>query len=206
MSSLIETWRSNRKETIRLLRKLADELDCMQVHVDNSKLAGNTMSAVAGVGTVACILAAPFTGGLSTLGLTGCAGLGVAAGAVNLGALIGKHFREKDLIEEVQKALNKDRKAGDELNKASIDVSGTCREAIQLGMDVVHVVKDTGKVAKQASKAASKSFFAVSVVLLPLDIMDLIQSITDVNNGSTNATAKEVRRIANELEKEMRNM
>ncbi|XP_033755925.1 uncharacterized protein LOC117338661 [Pecten maximus] len=216
MSSPIKTWLEKRATTIKLLRKLAVELDNMQGKVNISKLAGTTGAIVGGLGTLACLAAAPFTGGLSTLGMIGFGGLGLAGGAVNLGTLIGKHFHEKDLIEKVQKALNDDREESEKLNKElevsseereklndpDLDVSGTGKRAIKLASDAKGIRSAAGVAAKGVSKMA----VFVTVAFLPLDILDLVQTSIKVHKGSINESAAEVRRIASKLEQEMKEM
>ncbi|XP_033731031.1 apolipoprotein L1-like [Pecten maximus] len=214
--SSIKTWLGKRQNTIQLLRKLAVELDNMQEKVNISKLAGTSGAIVGGLGTLACLAAAPFTGGLSTLGIAAFGSVGLAGGAVNLGTLIGKHFHEKDLTEQVQKALNDDREESEKLNKEleisseeseklndpNLNVSNTGKTAVKLASDA----KELRSASRVAAKGVSKMAVFVTVAFLPLDILDLVQTSIKVHEGSINESAAEVRRIARKLEQEMEEM
>ncbi|OWF50582.1 uncharacterized protein LOC110450288 [Mizuhopecten yessoensis] len=186
--SHVTTWEGKRTKTIALLRQLADGLDEMENDVNISKVTGTSAAIAGGLGTLGCIIAAPFTGGLSTLGIAGFATLGAAGGAVNIGALIGKHFHESGLIKDVQKALDEDRKESENLNMAAFTIGETGKKDVDIGRNIVEA----------AAKAVS------AVAFLPVDINDLVETSIKVNNGSINKSAKKVRRIANELEAEMK--
>lgn len=114
---ILYVWEARRGRTIQSLRTLADELDYIQGNVNIARLTGSSTAIVSGVGTLACLALSPFTGGLSAMALVGFGGVGILSGVVSIGTLIGKYFREKGIMENVQQAINEDRETTERLNE-----------------------------------------------------------------------------------------
>ena len=131
---------------------------------------GNTVGFVMGAGAV---LAAPFTFGASL----------VAAAAVGgIGALIGAEFEKRFRLPNVQRAINRDRRACRELQGQLNSLNTTFTSTTSAGAMIRNV-----------SRFADAS-------VLPWDITQLVKSSLDRHHGSTSPIAEEIREILNNLE------
>ncbi|XP_033742766.1 uncharacterized protein LOC117329131 [Pecten maximus] len=145
---ILSVWESRRRTTIQLLRTLADELDSMQGKVNIGRLTGSTTAIVSGIGTLASLALVPFTGGVSTLAMVGFGGVGVFSGVVSIGTLIGKYFTEKDIMQNVQKAIDDDRETSQRLNEELnvTDENGEC--VVEANVTPMEVAGALGRVLR----------------------------------------------------------
>ncbi|XP_069108033.1 apolipoprotein L1-like [Argopecten irradians] len=201
----LEKWRKVRTETVTKLRQLADELDQMEKRANISQAAGTSASIVSGVGAIVCFGLAFATAGISIIPGIVFTAIGGSGGITSLGASVGKHFHEKNLLKQVKQCLENDRKISGQMNKTRINVS----ETMKYGLGEVGITR--GKAnriavrerARPVSKVASNVVFAFDVLLLPVDIYILVNTSIKLHKGSTNKAAAEVRKVAEDLEKEI---
>ena len=203
-----------RKKTIALLQKLADELD---KHEQNGRIAhvtGLSASIVSGVITAGCLIAIPFTGGLSAIGAGVAAGVGLAGGSVSLGTLAVKKLLKKGILKEVKEAIDEDRKLQESLKesirefmmqpdtylKGAHKLVGIARVIAEIADVADDALKGLGAAAK-VSKVLGVVGGIISVAILPWDIVDLVKTSIDIHKKTITETAANIRDIAVEMEK-----
>ncbi|XP_076109568.1 apolipoprotein L3-like [Mytilus galloprovincialis] len=213
-----------RQETIDTLEKLAEYLDGLSSSTNVAKLAGGGVAISSGLIGLACLVAIPFTGGLSFLGSLACAGTGLAGGTTLVIADVIKSVNENAYVKEAEQALKIDRENTktfyerlhlDEVIKAGKVVGGTSKGVAFIGriatvigkkaltrggytaVNALKTVSALGKVAKFAGPV-------LSVVFLPFDIADVVSTAIDTSNGSVNAAASDIRKIVDALKDELK--
>ncbi|KAK3100353.1 hypothetical protein FSP39_018600 [Pinctada imbricata] len=212
-------WIEKRKGTIQKLRDLADDID---KHTKNGRIAhvtGLSGSIVAALITGGCLIAIPFTGGLSAIGAGVAAGIGIAGGGVSLGTALVKHLLEKGIIKEVQQAIDEDRQLtktfmesiSQVLKDPTTYLSGSRKmlSVAKFAAEIADVADDAVKaagVAARVSKVLGIVGAALSIAILPFDIYDLVKTSIDIHKKSLSETADKVRSIATELEEDLRNV
>jgi hypothetical protein len=86
MDECLSEYIATAEDSLKLLRELVDDIEAHHVRCNVVKTAGTTASVAGTVLTMGCVLAAPFTGGASIVGLTGVGMAAATVGAVtNLG-------------------------------------------------------------------------------------------------------------------------
>ena len=135
---------------------------------------GTTVGFVMGAGAGAvAVLAAPFTFGASL----------VAAAAVGgIGAVIGGEVEKRYRLPNVQRAINRDRRACGELQGRLNSLNTTFTSTTSADAMIRNV-----------SRFADAS-------VLPWDITQLVKSSLDRDHGSTSPIVEEIREILNNLE------
>ncbi|XP_069108022.1 apolipoprotein L3-like [Argopecten irradians] len=212
----LEKWRKVRTETVTKLRQLADDLDQMEKRANISQAAGTSASIVSGVGAIVCFGLAFATAGISIIPGIVFTAIGGSGGITSLGASVGKHFHQKNLLKQVQQCLENDRKLSERMNEtiARINVSWTLKSSLGGGKVIARGVSGGADIAEAAnigvkttarsvSKVASIVVFAFDVLLLPVDIYILVDTSIKLHKGSTNEAAAKVRKVAEDLEKEI---
>ncbi|XP_033738576.1 uncharacterized protein LOC117326081 [Pecten maximus] len=210
-----QEWLKARNEK---LQELADELDMMQKRVNISQITGTSASIVSGIGSTVCFGLAFATAGISIIPGVVFASIGGAGAATSIGATLGKHFHQKDLLKQVQACLDNDRRNSTRLNAALASTSDTnvskltrrgisglrfLARGIDFGADAVGVVNSGARAtARTVSKVAGTVVFAFDILLLPLDIYILVDTSIKKHKGSTHKTAAQIREIASKLENE----
>ena len=236
-------WSVQRKNTVRILRELADDILEHHFNVNVARIAGSS-SAIGGFALVATGFAlVPFTFGssviLSAVGGALCAGGGAAAagsGLVKRKIIQNKLAIAQEAVKADQRALEPVQKLlGDLDHEVSKSTSfGELKDHLALCGGVVMLIKnlvDLGKGAKAGARvaaiaagegieavfraigiganAARIGLFAVSAILVPLDIYTLVDSSIQIDNArrekreSEPEVVKKLKGLAEALEKEM---
>ncbi|XP_021379055.1 uncharacterized protein LOC110466695 [Mizuhopecten yessoensis] len=216
-----EVWKRTRKETIRKLNQLADELDLMQKRVNISNLTATSVSLATGIGSIVCFGLALVTGGISIIPGIVLGSIGLSGGFTTIGALAGKHFHEKDLLNKVQQCLDNDRRESERLNvlldntetlgkqinkyaKRGVKGARLIAGGIDFGAGIAaNAVKGGTKAAvRTVSQVAGAVGLGLDLLILPLDIYFLVETSIKTHQGSTHEAAVKVRTVAADLEKE----
>ncbi|KAK3099660.1 hypothetical protein FSP39_007655 [Pinctada imbricata] len=206
-------WKEKRKCTIQKLRYLADDID---KHTTNARIAhvtGLSGSIAAALITGGCLIAIPFTGGLSVIGAGIAAGIGLTGGGVTLGTAVVRNLLEKGIVKEVQEAIEEDRQLTktfmDSISQVMKDPTtylSSSRNMISVAKfaaEMADVADDAIKaagVAARVSKVLGLVGAALSIAILPFDIYDIVKTSINIHNNSLSETAEKVRNITNELE------
>lgn len=210
-------WIDTRKATIQLLKELASELDNMQKCVDAAKIVSTAGSVVSGTCWCICVVSAAFTGGLSLVVGAVATAAGGTSTAVFVGSWIGEYFYESNLMKKIQEALDRDRAKTIQMEK-HISEMEQIRSVLGNTSNVVsatkkaakHIAKKgkseaTRKLAKKFAKSAKCVGFVLNAVLLPVDIVILVDTCVKTAKGSTHVASSQIRRIVIELEQELDN-
>ena len=160
-------WIRIRRRTKRMLESLVRDL-----LGEYDTATGNTVGFVMGAGAV---LAAPFTFGASLVAAA-------AAAVGGIGALIGAEVEKRFRLPNVQRAINRDRRACRELQGQLNSLNTTFT-----------YTTSAGAMIRNVSRFADAS-------ALPWDITQLVKSSLDRHHGSTSPIVEEIREILNNLE------
>ena len=219
IESLILHWIPMRKNTVRMIRVLADKLTHHHNNVCIAQVAGSSAS-IAGFGLMAAGFGFSFlTGGLSLILAGAGAVVSAAGGLTNGGSTIAKCCIQKDTFDTIQKIIDDDHKA----LRAIQEVYGQFEEEVnrnvvkngaKAGFQVASMIKTCGQtgyklgvaVGKTASitggdvvfrglssvgKVAHIGGFAFSAALLPLDIYNLVKNAKEVDASRNGKTVHE---------------
>ncbi|KAJ7371168.1 hypothetical protein OS493_027857 [Desmophyllum pertusum] len=195
--SSIRLWSVKRRETIQTLRRLADELMEHHKNVHIAKVSGSSASVVGfilvatGFGLASAAVSLGTSLILSAVGGAFCS----AGGATIAGSSIAERHIFKTELENAQEIIDADRKAQepvqkllDEMSKLSWGCVKECGQGVKAGARVATTAASEGAevMARSAGigfNAARIGMFAVSAVLLPLDIYTLVQSSRAIDSA-----------------------
>ena len=213
INTLSREYIEKRREAILQLRKLAEELE---KHEHNGRIAhvtGLCLSIVGGVITVGCLIAIPFTGGLSTIGAGVAEGIGLGGGGTSLGTAIVNKCLEKGILKRVQSSINEDKRLKKDFLDTIPDILGRPDTYLKGGNGIVGAAKLITKIidcaddamkglgtAARVSKVLGYIGAGITVAIMPLDIYDLIKTSIDIHKKTVSETASDIRKIASELE------
>lgn len=218
----ISEWEYDRRKNIRQLHNLADEIDN---HAKNAKIAsavGGGTSVAAGIGAAICYFVAPITLGASLVPGIALTGVAIAGGATSIGSSIINHFIEKGYMKDVQEALDNDRRSFKKLQEAveaakEVTAGDGMKYAYKLGKSISGGLSLVSTIATQltVSQKAAASLLklgqtarfvghTVAFVALPFDILFFIKDVIDLTDGNISEAAQKVRKLANDLDYEMR--
>ncbi|OWF43809.1 hypothetical protein KP79_PYT12600 [Mizuhopecten yessoensis] len=204
-------WLDARNEHIKLLRKLAAELDEVQKWLDIAKIVSTAASIVSGVGSVVCFALAVPTGGISVIPGYIVGGSGACNLGISIGADVFEKKTEKDLMKKVQNALDKDRRESVVVKKkdiSNIQMARTCHERVSAVNTDINIVAKLAKnkarkeLPANVSKYAARVGCVLNLLILPLDISILVKTSIKAKNGSTHEEATKIRGIIKQLEDE----
>ncbi|CAF1195507.1 unnamed protein product [Didymodactylos carnosus] len=86
MDECLDEYIETAEDSIKMLSDLIDDINAHHDRCNAARAVGTTASVGGGLLTIACVCAAPFTGGTSLVGLTGVGmATGLAGAATNLG-------------------------------------------------------------------------------------------------------------------------
>ena len=236
LKPLVDDWIRKRKASVETLRELADELMNHHKNVCIAQAAGSS-TAIAGFVLVAVGFGLSFATFGASLLLSGVGGGICAAGGLTAAGSSIKELRiQKGTFDKAQEIIDEDRKATEAIQKRyeqfQVEVQLTkVGNGVKLVGNTANMMKScvyTGvKLGRVGWRAASESGevlfrglstagrvahiggFAVSAVLLPLDIYTLVTSareIDAVRKGKKEQepeAVKKLRGLADELEKDM---
>ena len=220
-------WKTQRETTVKLLRAVAAEMSRIHRNVNIAKLTGTSTSLVGAGLAIGGFAAAFFTFGASLIVTAVGIGLGAAGGLTAGGSELCDLLLSKSQLKLAQDALEDDHKATQALHEVFQQASSDGRLAIKgvslgMGMHLVSggkILYDTGKGLATAAEAGGKTLFqamkatskglhigglALSAVLVPIDIIDLVTTSMDVHKGSIPAVVKKINKIVGQLEDELR--
>ena len=219
------TWKAKRETTVKLLRAVAAEVSRTHRNANIAKLTGTSTSLVGAGLAIGGAAAAFFTFGASLIVTAVGIGLGAAGGLTAGGSELCDFLLSKSQLKLAQDALEDDRKATQALHEVFQQASSDGRLAIKgvsLGRHLMSggkILYDTGKGLATAAEAGGKTLFqamkatskglhigglALSAVLVPIDIIDLVTTSMDVHKGSIPAVVKKINGIVGQLEDELR--
>lgn len=234
MSSLIRDWIPKRKATVHTLRVLADKLMAHHNKVCKAQVAGSS-SSVAGFVLLAVGFGLSFVTFGTSLILSGVGGgICAAGGLTTAGASIAELCIEKDTLKDAQKIIEKDREASQAIERvlqeqknelcltvrsiqtgaSSISIGKNVAEtSFKLGTRAGALASEGGEALFRGLGVAGKVFhiggFAVSSVLLPVDIYTLVTSSMEIDASRKGKKVKEpgavkrLRNLATELEQSL---
>ena len=243
LQEAVHRWLPVRRQTIREIRKVADNLQEHHRNVDISKIAGSTASVIGGALAITGFALTPITLGTSLI-LSGVGiGVGTLGGATVAGAALVDGYLEKWGIEGVQKKIDEDhyqykkiqerrtemeetvkevytmyastsaKDDGDDFGRIMSQFFGTTLIRGQIGVGMilgkitvggsVKVGMSVAKVGQTVAKGVSTASVVATVVLMPVDLYQIVQSSFSLARGSHTAAIEKLREHANELEKEM---
>ena len=196
------TWKAKRETTVKLLRAVAAEVSRTHRNANIAKLTGTSTSLVGAGLAIGGFVAAFFTFGASLIVTAVGIGLGAAGGLTAGGSELCDLLLSKSQLKLAQDALEDDRKATQTLNKAF-------QQAIESKRGLAAAAEAGGKTLFQAmetttSKGLHIGGLALSAVLVPFGIHDLVTTSMDVHKGSIPAVFKEINEIVGKLENELR--
>lgn len=106
----IEEFINTREGTIKSLKAIVEDMKFCSKGARIAKIAGAGFGAAAGVLAGVCLVAAPFTGGLSLFGLAGGAAIGAVGALTGVGAHIGETVDNHLKFKSAEELLDKDNK------------------------------------------------------------------------------------------------
>ena len=217
--SLLCGWIPKRKETVRTLRVLADELMTHHNNVRIARVAGSSTS-IAGFGVVALGFGLSFVTGGMSLVVAGIGGaIGIAGGLTNTGSTIVETCIQRRMFDFAQKTIDEDREATEAIGKLWEEIGKEAEKILKIngvkaGFAAAGILKrfavagyqvGVGVGAKAVSegggalfrglsvagKAAHIGGFAFSAVLLPLDIYTLVTNSMEIDASRKGKEEKE---------------
>ena len=237
LRAMIHDWIPKRKASVHTLRALADELMEHHYNVHIAKVAGTSASiagtVVAGVGFGLSFV----TFGASLILSAGGLVVGAAGGVTNAGTMIAEACIQKSTFNTAQKIIDDDREATEAIEKllkvfeteakkiiiknvfkaglAGAFVAKNCVEtSLKFGARIAGIAANEGSEAlfrglSVAGKVAHIGGFAVSAILLPVDLYTLVTSSKKIDAARKGEkveepeTVKKLREMADDLEENM---
>jgi hypothetical protein len=206
MSKFLEV----REETVTTLKKIKSEIDEVGKNASNTNLATKVVSLGAGITSVVCMVAAPFTAGASAPVAAGMAVLSGTSAAASIGVTVVKHIKESGLTKTASEVIKKDQRAKERLQAAAKSIRELAsisnntiqflEKAAQIGLtttkeiDAVlklagtakatEIATKTAQIFEKASKIAKIAGPVLVFVSIPLDIMGIIVDLLERGNVS----------------------
>ena len=236
---LIRNWIPKRKESVHILRVLAEKLMVHHNNVCKAKVAGSSAS-VAGFALSAVGFGLSFVTFGASLILTGVGlGVGAAGGLTNAGSMIAEACIQKDTFDTAQKIIDDDLEATEEIARLTQEIGREAQNSnigngLKAGLTSAFILKNcaetgfklgagiAGTAASEGGEALFRGLsvagrvvhiggFAISAVLLPVDIYTLVTSSMEIDASRKGKkdqepeAVKKLRELANELEKNIPN-
>jgi hypothetical protein len=223
--ALLKSWTRERRNTVKLFRDLADEIQEQEEKRRAITIAGATTSAVGGYVTIVSSVLAIFTGG-ATLPITAAAGSTTASigGLVLLGNELVYKIVEAKATKLLDKAIVKDKKVSGEfwdvLQRIEAKIYGvegsTVKFVITIGYNSYNLWKkiaesgDQATVANNAFQALDKlgkakyvASIGLSSISLVLNVKTLAETLVKVYKGKVPKVVSNLREQAQKLEDEI---
>ncbi|XP_061162588.1 apolipoprotein L6-like [Saccostrea echinata] len=208
-------WMSARKKTIRELRRLADDINAITKDSRIARVAGASTSVLGGIIATGCLIAAPFTGGISLLPAVAAGAFGGAGAVVTIGTSIAKTLLENGKITEVQRYLDEDKKFTEilisdlqkyaEYTEAALKGTRAMTAGAKFLIRLAGVGGEGGAQGLRFIARFGKAIgIVLSVAILPFDIYELVKSAIDIHNNNPSEASNEVRKIASQLEGDLK--
>ena len=237
LRAMVRDWIPKRKASVHTLRALADELMEHHCKIQIAKVAGTSASVagtvVAGVGFGLSFV----TFGASLILTAAGLGVGAAGGVTNAGTMITEACIQKGTLNTAQKIIDDDREATEAIEKLLIVFETEAKKIIlknglKAGLAGAFVVKncvETGvkfgaRIAGIATNEGSEALFrglsvagkvvhiggfAVSAILLPVDLYTLVTSSKEIDAARKGEkveepdAVKKLREMADNMEENM---
>ena len=220
----LSDWITKRKATVRSLRLVADELMEHRKNVCVANVAGCSVS-IAGFGAVATGFALSFVTFGASLVLSGAGAVaGAVGGLVNLGSSATEAFLQKTTLHTVQKIIEEDREATEDLQKLLVEAkkqnkpvvhgirmgfkgASMLQACVQTGYKIgvrvgAQAVSEGGEALFRSLKMAGRVIhvggFVVNAALLPLDVYTLVKNaiaIDAFNKGKNDQEPEVVKKL-----------
>ena len=182
-------WILIRRRTKQELEHLEKDLKLAKPSITTETLIGAAVGGTAvGSAAVGAAIAAPFTFGASLIGTAAGAGIGAL-----IASYLGAKKQKKIRLSEVQKAIEKDRKACIRLQELLDSLNRKFSSTTSAGATSDAMVRNVSDTLKRTSRFADPS-------ILPSDITQLVKSSLDRHRGSTSPIVAEIRGILDNLE------
>ncbi|XP_078348368.1 uncharacterized protein LOC144633364 [Oculina patagonica] len=238
LKAMMHDWIPKRKNSVHTLRVLADKLMEHHNKVCIANVAGSSF-AVAGFVLYAVGFGLSFATFGTSLIISGIGlGVGAAGGVTSAGSMFVEDWIREDTFDAAQKILDNDRVAHEAIEKLYMEFGNEAQNSqikngLKAGLTSVFVVKscvETGfkcgaRIASTAVSEGGEALFrglsvagkvvhiggfALSAVLLPVDIYTLVTNSMEIDASRKGQkrkpkAVKKLRELADELEKNMPN-
>ncbi|XP_060684260.1 apolipoprotein L3-like [Hemiscyllium ocellatum] len=205
---------------LKELRDIANSVDTCKRGVNIANIAGASANITGGLVAIGGLVASPFTFGAS-LALTGVGiGLGVAGGATNIGASISDHVIQNGKSNRIKEIIDLYKEASETMSESLRQAQGSIEVSIRMREETISrsstigatqvlskslnaVLVESSRVTGNALKAAKVVSGVLSGVLVVWDTYCLIKAAKDLREGSKTEFAREIRKAADAMEKEI---
>ena len=215
----IKRWKELRENAIKKLNELADGLDKVHRNTNIAKISGNSIGIIGGSAAVISLISAPYTLGLS-LGLAiGGTCAGVAGAATSLGSSLTEDIIAKRLCKEAEKLVRKDLIESENLKKLFSNKELRRNVVSKCGKIAGNTLQKTAHVANLIVRAEQTSEMinaakillnpsntvhilgiSASIIFIVLDLIELIETSIDLNDGSKSKYSEKIREMIKNLE------
>jgi hypothetical protein len=219
MNKEFKRWKDLREKAIRKLNELADGLDKVHRNTNISKISGNSIGIIGGTAAVIGLLSAPYTLGLS-LGLAiGGACAGVAGATTTLGSSLTEDIISKRLCKEAEKLVRDDLNECENLKKIFSNkelrrnvlskggkIAGNTLQKTAHVANVIVRAEQTSEIINAAKILLNPSNtvhilgVSASIIFIVLDLIELIETSIDLNDGSKSKYSEKIREMIKNLE------
>lgn len=204
-------WIVTRKRTVRLLRETADEIQWHHRNVSVAKVGGTSLAVAGGILAIVGLALTPATFGASASlviagGVIGFAGGVASGGATAVDCIIercGVEGAQKQYdydIEQLKEVIYSEKKR---LTNPTQMKDVTVNKALIGSRTFVGVVNTGFSIAKWAGKEVAKAGIVTSAIAIPIDLISIVRNGWNVVSGGETKASKELREIANKLERQM---
>ena len=204
-------WIATRKKTVRLLRETADEIQWHHRNVSVAKVGCSGLSVAGGILAIVGLALTPATFGASASLVIAGGVIGFAGGVASGGAIAVDCIIEKCGVEGAQKQYDYDIEQLKEviysekkrLTNPTQMKDVTVNKALIGSRAFVGVVNTGFSIAKWAGKEVAKAGIVTSAIAIPIDLISIVRNGWNVVSGGETKASKELREIANKLERQM---
>ncbi|KAK6183825.1 hypothetical protein SNE40_006420 [Patella caerulea] len=206
---------NHRRNTIRVLLEVADDLDTSKWRVRVSRIAGSSGGMFSGVLAVVGLATLP-VGGVGAGFLTTAGIVGALAGATGAGANIGDAVVSGKRRKQCNQVLAADNQAVVHYQNCLEDLRLFVRGVLPIGNVVIQLVR-LADMLLDASGATVRTVGAAvdavpivgavfNLITLPLDIGTLISNSIDIHKATPHQMSVRLREIAQQLDAQLRDL
>ncbi|WAR31424.1 hypothetical protein MAR_033966 [Mya arenaria] len=195
---------SAKKNIIKQVKAIGREMKIVEQNYRTANIVTKSLSIVSGIISVGLVIAAPFTGGLTGTAAVAVTGLGLAGSSGLLLATFLQQITESGLLQQLQEAIARDQAATKRFKhalRAVREAQSLMRNTATFISSAKRLVKsadvamDTMPIAKMATKASvflTKANFVITVVMIPMDLISLVDDLKNQKEGRLMTFAKRV--------------
>ncbi|WAR31368.1 hypothetical protein MAR_033910 [Mya arenaria] len=186
---------SARKDIIEQVGAIYREIKTAEKKYRTANIVTKSVSIVSGIISVGLVIAAPFTGGLTGTAAVAVTGLGLAGSSALLLATFLQQVTENGLLQQLQEAIARDQAATTRFKHALRAVkeaqslvrnTATFISSAKRLAKSADVAMDTMPIAKMATTVSdflTKVNFVITVVMIPMDLISLVDDLKNQNEG-----------------------